>query len=381
MAGIYIHIPFCRQACYYCDFHFSTNLSTRDAMIEALCQELRLQKSYLQGEKIETVYLGGGTPSLLTGAELQRIFGVVRQQFDVQTQAEITLEANPDDLTDETLTALLDVGVNRLSIGIQSFDDDVLRALNRIHNGTAARDSVLRAQAKGFGNISIDLIYAIPNQDLERWSENIAEAIRLNPQHISSYSLTVEEKTMLGKWTKQGKFHPVNDDTAADQHDRLVDLLAAADFEHYEVSNFARPGYRSQHNTSYWLGKKYLGTGPGAHSFDGASRQYNVRDNRKYIASLSQNEIPATLEVLSSEDKLNEYLLISLRTSWGLDLEKLRRQFGVNLMADHSVYIQNLQKEHLATVYGNSLVLTRKGLLLADEIALSLIPQGSQPKG
>lgn len=381
MAGIYIHIPYCRQACYYCDFHFSTSLGTRDAMVDALTRELLLQKEYLGGEKIETIYLGGGTPSLLKGDELRRIFGVLQQEFVLEAFPEITLEANPDDLTDETLTTFREIGVNRLSIGIQSFDDDVLRSLNRIHNGTAARDSVLRAQAMGFNNISIDLIYAIPNQNLERWSENIVEAIRLNPQHVSSYTLTIEEKTLLGKWTRQGKFRPVDDDTAADEHDRLVDLLGAADFEHYEISSFARPGYRSRHNTSYWLGKKYLGIGPGAHSFDGATRQYNIRDNRKYIASLARNEIPSTLEVLSAADKLNEYLLISLRTSWGLDLAKVRRQFGVNLLLDRGSYIQNLAKEHLATVNGDTLVLTRKGLLLADEIALSLIPRGSQPEG
>jgi oxygen-independent coproporphyrinogen-3 oxidase len=349
-------------------------------MVDSLTRELQLQKSYLSGEKIETIYFGGGTPSLLTGPELHRIFDALQQHFELAAVPEITLEANPDDLTDETLTTLVEVGVNRLSIGIQSFDDNVLRSLNRVHNGTAARDSVLRAQAKGFGNISIDLIYAIPLQDLERWSENIAAAIQLNPQHISSYTLTIEEKTMLGKWTRQGRFQAVSDDAAADQHDRLVDLLSAADFEHYEISNFARPGYKSRHNTSYWLGKKYLGIGPGAHSFDGATRQYNVRDNRKYIASLSRNETSATVEVLSTEDMLNEYLLISLRTSWGIDLKKLRRQFGVDLMLDRGSYIKSLENERLATVSGNSLVLTRKGLLLADEIALSLIPEGSQLK-
>lgn len=350
-------------------------------MVDAISRELTIQKGYTGNEPIETIYLGGGTPSLLTGTELETILESVRQNFEVVRLPEISLEANPDDLTDEALTTLRAVGVNRLSIGIQSFDNDVLRSLNRIHNGTTARNSVLRAQAMGFDNISIDLIYAIPQQDLERWSENIAEAIRLNPQHISSYSLTIEEKTMLGKWTKQGKFHAVDDDVAADQHDRLVDLLSAADFEHYEVSNFARPGYRSRHNTSYWLGKKYLGIGPGAHSFNGVSRQFNIRDNRKYIESLSREEIPATAEVLSDVDQLNEYLLISLRTNWGIDLGHMRRQFGVNLLHEKGNYIQDLQKEGLAIVDGDKVVLTRKGLLLADEIALNLIPQGSQLKG
>lgn len=350
-------------------------------MVDAICRELFLRKDYLEGEHIETVYFGGGTPSVLSGGELLRIFEALGREFSVDSDAEITLEANPDDLTDESLDALRALGVNRLSIGVQSFDDRVLQSLNRAHNGTAARESVLRAKAKGFGNISIDLIYAIPGQDNARWEENIHEALRLEPQHISSYTLTVEEKTMLGKWTRQGKFHPASDDEAADQHDRLVDLLSDAGFEHYEVSNFARAGYRSRHNTSYWLGSKYLGIGPGAHSFNTQTRQHNIRDNRKYIDSLSRDEIPATSELLSVQDKFNEYLLISLRTNWGVDMRRIRREFGVSLAGSKGSYVEKLVKESLATVTGDSLVLTRKGLLLADEIALNLITAGSQLSG
>lgn len=379
MAGIYIHIPFCRQACFYCDFHFSTNLRPRTEMINAQSRELELRKNYLGGKRIETVYFGGGTPSLLTASDFQQLFDVIRKDYTLDDGAEITVEANPDDLSNETLSALRKVGVNRLSIGIQSFDDEVLKALNRVHNGTAARESVTRAQDYGFDNISIDLIYAIPQQDDALWTKNIAEAIRLNPQHISSYSLTVESKTMLGKWASQGKFHPLSDDAAADQHDLLVNLLEDAGFEHYEVSNFARPGYRSRHNTSYWLGTNYLGIGPGAHSFDGESRQYNIRDNRKYIASLEQGEIPSTRELLTLQDKFSEYVLISLRTNWGINLEILRLEFGVNLTKTHADYIAKLRSEGLATVADNHLVLTTKGLLLADELALNLIVERSQP--
>lgn len=381
VAGIYFHIPFCRQACFYCDFHFSTNLRPREEMVKALNRELVLRKDYLQNSPIETIYFGGGTPSVLSRKELQSIFDTLSANFSIAGSAEITLEANPDDLTDEALDLYKDIGVNRLSIGIQSFDDAVLRSLNRIHNGTAARTSVLKAQEKGFDNISIDLIYAIPQQDLERWTDNVMEAIQLNPQHISSYSLTIEEKTMLGKWEKQGKFKAADDDFAADQHERLVDLLNDAGFEHYEVSNFAKAGYRSRHNTSYWLGKNYLGIGPGAHSFNSESRQYNVRDNRKYISALSQDLIPSTVEILTFQEKVNEYLLISLRTSWGIDLAHLRNHFRVNLFEDHVDYIKNLEKEGLATVTGDMLMLTRKGLLLADEIAVNLLPSGSQLDG
>ncbi|MGC3945877.1 MAG: radical SAM family heme chaperone HemW [Chryseolinea sp.] len=378
MAGIYFHIPFCRQACFYCDFHFSTNLRPREDMVKAFARELTLRKDYLQGAPLQTVYFGGGTPSVLSRHELELIFDELSKNFSIDKDAEITLEANPDDLTDEALGLYKDTGINRLSIGIQSFDDTVLKSLNRIHNGMAARTSVLRAQDKGFDNISIDLIYAIPQQDMERWTDNVREAIDLRPQHISSYSLTIEEKTMLGKWEKQGKFKAADDDFAADQHERLVDLLNAADFEHYEVSNFARPGFRSRHNTSYWLGKHYLGIGPGAHSFNSDTRQFNVRDNRKYISSLQLGEIPSTVELLTDQEKVNEYLLISLRTSWGIDAAYIRNQFRVNLFEDQRDYILNLEKEGLATVTGDVLVLTRKGLLLADEIALNLIPTGSQ---
>ncbi|MEJ1239148.1 radical SAM family heme chaperone HemW [Chryseolinea sp. T2] len=381
MAGIYIHIPFCRQACFYCDFHFSTNLRPREDMVKAIGHELSLRKDYLKGSAIQTVYFGGGTPSLLSRQELEHIFSQLHQNFAIDSDAEITLEANPDDLSDDALTLYKGIGINRLSIGIQSFDDAVLKSLNRAHNGMAARSGVMRAQDKGFNNISIDLIYAIPQQDIDRWAENVGEAIRLQPQHISSYSLTIEEKTMFGKWAKQGKFKTADDDVAAGEHERLVDLLNAAGFEHYEVSNFARPGYRSRHNTSYWLGKHYLGIGPGAHSFDTNTRQFNVSDNRKYISSLQRDEIPSTIETLSAQDKLNEYLMISLRTSWGVDLARVRHQFCVNLSEDRKDYIRNLEKEELATVTGEMLVLTRKGLLLADEIAMNLIPSGSQLPG
>lgn len=350
-------------------------------MVASLAEEISLRKAYLGDSRIETIYFGGGTPSLLTEDELRRVLARIEMHFEIAETAEITMEANPDDLSDEALSALRRVGVNRLSIGIQSFDDRVLQALNRLHNGAAARQSVVRAQEHGFDNISIDLIYAIPQQNDELWLRNIAEAIQLNPQHISSYSLTIEEKTMLGKWTQQGRFHPVHDDIAADQHDLLVEKLQQAGFEHYEVSNFARQGYRSRHNTSYWLGTKYLGIGPGAHSYDGDSRQYNVRDNRKYIAAIASGQIPASRELLSQQDKLNEYFLISLRTNWGIDLARLRNEFGVNLRETQGSYIEKLEKERLATVTGDHLVLTDKGLLLADELALNLIPQGSQPHG
>ena len=379
VAGIYIHIPFCRQACYYCDFHFSINLSGRTELVNALVREIEIQKTYLGSEPIETLYFGGGTPSLLTADELALIMQAVGDHFTLVRGPEITLEANPDDLTPDKLSELRSLGVNRLSIGIQSFNDSFLSALNRIHNATLARDSVRNAQRAGFDNISIDVIYAIPGMDIDEWRRNLKEAVQLDTQHISSYTLTVEDKTLFGKWTRQGKFHPVDDDAAADQHETMAEYLDGAGFEHYEVSNFSRLGYRSRHNTSYWLDRKYLGIGPGAHSYDSATRQYNVRNNRQYVASIQKGELPATREVLSADDKLSEYLLLSLRTSWGADLVKLNREFGFNPLVQRPDYMQQLVQRGFATVTGDALVLSRKGRLLADEIVASLLVDRSHP--
>lgn len=350
-------------------------------MVDALCRELDLRRTYLGGEVVETIYFGGGTPSLLTAAELARILETVRGSFAIAHNAEITLEANPDDLGAPALALLRALGINRLSIGIQSFDDGILASLNRIHDAASGRESIRRAKAAGFDNISIDMIYAIPGLDNTRWRENVEEAIQQAPQHISSYTLTIEDKTLFGKWQRQGKLHAVADDVAADQYEIMAGRLEQAGFEHYEVSNFARPGYRSRHNSSYWLDRPYLGVGPGAHSYDMVSRQYNVRDNNQYIARLAHDNIPATTEVLSRADKINEYLLISLRTNWGADLAKLRDELHFDVLQQHTRYIGNLESNGLATVTGNALVLTSKGRLLADEIVTNLAVDGSQRDG
>lgn len=348
-------------------------------MVEALSRELVLRQDYLGSEPVNTIYLGGGTPSLLEARELQQLFSTLHDHYAVDPQAEVTLEANPDDLSHEALAAFRSVGVNRLSIGVQSFSDDVLAALNRVHNGRAGRESVLRAREHGFDNVSLDLIYAIPQQPHALWMENIEQALALDPRHISAYSLTIEEKTMLGKWTAKGRFHPVTDDVAADEYEVLAERLSVAGFEHYEVSNFAQPGFRSRHNTSYWLGVRYLGIGPGAHSFNGGSRQHNVRDNRRYIDALAAGNIPATLEMLSREDKLQEYILTALRTSWGLDLRRLRDEFSMELEGLESGYFHQLIQQRLAVRRADTFALTSKGLLLADEIALKVIEHGHKP--
>jgi oxygen-independent coproporphyrinogen-3 oxidase len=372
MAGIYFHIPFCKQACHYCDFHFSTNQEKKGEMVDALVRELELQKTYLGGEPVETVYFGGGTPSLLSVAEIETLLQAVAKNFTRVPAGEITLEANPDDLHAEKLVALRTAGVNRLSIGIQSFDDQVLHFLHRAHSASAAQQCLEQARAAGFNNISLDLIYAIPGQPVETWRENILRALSFAPEHISSYSLTIEEKTAFGKWAATGKLKAVEDDLAAAQLEMLVEMLDTAGYEQYEVSNFARPGYYSRHNSSYWQQKKYLGIGPSAHSYDGQSRQYNVANNHLYLRGLQADKIPFTREALTPEDVINDYLLTTLRTSWGTDLRKLRQEFQYDLQALHGPYLDTLCVESLAIVSGDTLRLTRRGKMLADKIAADL---------
>jgi oxygen-independent coproporphyrinogen-3 oxidase len=372
MAGLYIHIPFCKQACYYCDFFFSTNQGQRLEIVRAISAEIAIQKDYLEREILETIYFGGGTPSILSPAELNEILEAVHRNFSVTECPEVTLEANPDDLTKEKLRSLYDAGINRLSVGIQSFDDTVLKSLNRAHDNLMAKCCIEDARKAGFENISIDLIYAIPQRSEEDWEKDIYEAIKFSPQHISSYSLTIEEKTVFGKWAKQGKMQPVDDDFSARQLSMLIDILEAANYEQYEVSNFSKPGFQSRHNSNYWKNEKYLGIGPSAHSYNGESRQCNISNNAMYLRSIQQQKIPFTLEVLTKQDKINEYLMTTLRTSWGADLKILREKFLFDPVRENSDYIQSLQLKGLIMVRDDILKLTRKGRFLADKIASDL---------
>jgi oxygen-independent coproporphyrinogen-3 oxidase len=372
MAGIYVHIPFCKQACHYCDFHFSTNVKFQAEIVGALRSELDLQKRYLDNAKIETIYFGGGTPSLLSNGEISNILETIDEHFNIDSAAEITLEANPDDLTKEKSRALMALGINRLSIGIQSFDDFILKFLNRAHDASMAQNSVEYARAVGFENISMDLMYAIPGQDLTAWEKNIAKAIELHPEHISSYSLTIEEKTAFGKWASQKKMPVPDDDISAAEMIALINALDAAGYQHYEISNFAKPGYISRHNSSYWSGEKYLGIGPSAHSYDGTGRQFNISNNHLYLQSIESGRVPATREVLSREDKINDCILTTLRTSWGTDLQKLRKEYQYDLLQVHRAYVNRLIDGNLAVVSNDTLILTRSGRLLADKIASDL---------
>jgi oxygen-independent coproporphyrinogen-3 oxidase len=371
MAGIYLHIPFCRQACHYCDFHFSTSQKDQPDMTLAICRELELQKNYLKNEVVTTIYFGGGTPSMLTDAEFEKIFKTLNSHFNIKAR-EVTVEANPEDLTYDKLLALRQIGVNRLSIGIQSFDDKILSFLNRNHNGKAALESFELSRKAGFSNISIDLIYAIPGQPVEVLEKNIQDALLLNPEHISAYSLTIEKQTVFGNWHSKGKLTSVGDDVAAVEMERLADRLAASGYEQYEVSNFGKPGFHSMHNSNYWKQEKYLGVGPSAHSYDGISRQFNVRNNSEYMKALKDDKLSFQREVLTIEDNVNEYLMTTLRTQWGCDMSYLRKEFAYDLTATHHDYLETLFKENLAAIENDFLKLTSKGRLLADKIASDL---------
>jgi oxygen-independent coproporphyrinogen III oxidase len=372
MAGIYFHIPFCKQACHYCDFHFSTNTRNKHELIKAIGTELALQKNYLNGEQINTVYFGGGTPSLLSTDDLFLLFDTLNRNYTVATDAEITFEANPDDLTSEKLLALKKIGLNRLSIGIQSFSDSILKFLNRAHDSALAITTFKLARDAGFTNINLDLMYNIPGQDINLWKENISHALALNPEHISSYSLTIEEKTVFGKWASKRKLIPLDNDNSATELILLIDELENAGFQQYEVSNFAKGGYISKHNSSYWRGYNYLGIGPSAHSYNGKSRQFNINSNAAYIRSLELGHIPATEEILTLNDKINDWILTTLRTAWGTDLKKLRGDYEYDLLKDHGGYVQKLIDHKYASLTNETLILTKSGRLLADKIASDL---------
>jgi oxygen-independent coproporphyrinogen-3 oxidase len=323
MAGIYIHIPFCKQACHYCDFHFSTSIKYKDELLQALTKEIKLQKNYLNGETIETIYFGGGTPSLLTEAEISLLINTITDLHTVASGAEITLEANPDDLDKNKVRALTQTPLNRLSIGLQSFFDEDLQWMNRAHRGEEAETAVKRAQDAGFENITVDLIYGYPLLTDKKWNYNLDKVFEFEVPHVSAYSMTVEPRTALASFIKKKKEPAMNDEQSAAQFIYLADAMQQHGFEHYEISNFCKPGHYSRHNSNYWKGVKYLGIGPSAHSFNGETRQWNIANNAKYTGEMMNGKIPAETEVLSETDRLNEYIMTSLRTQWGLDLDKL----------------------------------------------------------
>lgn len=387
MAGIYIHIPFCRQACHYCNFHFSTSLRYKNDFLAALLKEIDLSGNYIRpGENIETVYFGGGTPSLLSKEELAAILGRIRTVFPVHPQAEITLEANPDDISGKPLTGWKEAGINRLSIGVQSFFDEDLQWMNRAHDSRQARES-LQFAVKEFDNITIDLIYGTPQLSHEKWKFNVDTALSLGIPHLSCYALTVEPKTPLDKMIRQHKSPGTDPDQQSEQFLLLMQWLEEGGYEHYEISNFARPGFRSRHNSSYWQEKPYFGFGPSAHSFRDKTRWWNVSNNRTYIESLEKGIIPMVKEELTASQQLNERIMISLRTMEGLDVEAVGQlgSLAVDQPGSLSVYQSGSQitqellekskkyaERGLLIITDHHIRLTREGKLLADGIAADL---------
>lgn len=370
MAGIYIHIPYCKQACHYCDFHFSVKQETRTAFVNSLVSEISLQKNYLGGEKVETVYFGGGTPSLLSEAELRKIFETLHQHFEIETNAEITFEANPDDLTKEKISSLKSTEINRFSIGIQSFFDHHLKWMNRAHHAQEAEDCIKRAQDAGFVNITIDLIYGLPDLTDEEWEQNLATSFALGIRHLSCYSLTVEPRTALAHFISTGKSRKLNDEQAARHFEMLMQRMKEQGWLHYEISNFAtEEKFISQHNSAYWKGKKYLGLGPSAHSFNGTSRQWNARNNHLHIDSLEKGVIPFEKEDLTKIQRINERIMTELRTMWGLPIS----DFGFSISNLLSAKSRPFINEKLLETKNDSLVLTDKGKLIADKIVLDLM--------
>lgn len=375
MSGIYIHIPFCKQACFYCDFHFSTSLKKKDELINALVRELELRKDEFKNQTVETIYFGGGTPSLLSNKELKLLIDSVYENYKVVENPEITLEANPDDLTEKRIYELANSQINRLSIGIQSFFEDDLQSMNRAHNSQEAKEC-LSIATQFFDNITIDLIYGIPNMSLEKWNQNLQIAFGFGVHHISSYALTVEPKTALDTFIKKGDYPPIDEVLALEHFNHLIAETQKQGFVHYEISNFGKTNYFSKHNTSYWQGKPYLGIGPSAHSFSGTQRSWNVSNNTKYITSILNHTLPNTIETLTVKDQYNEYVMTGLRTVWGVSLDKVEHDFGLDYKNHLLKNAQQFIDNQLLVISKNNnmsiLTTTQKGKFLVDGIASEL---------
>ncbi len=377
MSGIYIHIPFCKQACHYCNFHFSTSLENKEQFLRSLLHEIELQQNYLtlpDGRKpeVKSIYFGGGTPSILTQGEILLIVETVNKYHHINAAAEITLEANPDDLSKTKLRALKDTPVNRLSIGIQSFVEEDLRFMNRAHSAAEGFRSIEEAKDAGFTNMTIDLIYGTPTLSLLNWEKNLEKAFSLNVPHLSCYCLTVEDKTALASFVKNKKVDDVDEEKAIIQFQTLLKKIAENGYEQYEISNFCKDGMYSQHNSNYWLKENYLGLGPSAHSYNGTSRQWNIANNARYIESLKKNKVPFEKEELTMQQRFNEYILTSLRTKWGTDLNKIKGEFGESFYQSVIKEIQQYIRQGNIIQKDQQIYLTDQGKLLADKITSEL---------
>lgn len=370
MAGIYLHIPFCKQACFYCDFHFSTSLKRKSEMIQAIAKELLIRKDEIK-EPVESIYFGGGTPSLLEIREITFLLDIIYDNFTVTSSVEITLEANPDDLTSQKIEALACTKINRLSIGVQSFFEEDLKFMNRAHTALESEFCIWEAK-KHFENITIDLIYGVPNMSNEKWRENLKKAFELGVPHISSYALTVEEKTALANFIKKGKMAPLDEQLAENHFRILIEETSKNGFIAYEISNFGKLNFFSKHNTSYWQGKSYLGIGPSAHSYNKNSRSWNVSNNTQYVKSITAKSLPSVSEELSEKDKFNEAVMTGLRTIWGVSLTKIENEFGIDRKIELLENAQKHLRKELLILERDTLFITAKGKFLADGIASDL---------
>ncbi|WP_210148842.1 radical SAM family heme chaperone HemW [Chryseobacterium scophthalmum] len=370
---IYIHIPFCKQKCSYCNFHFSTSLNFKDEMLDAMKKEIFLRKDELQNKDLQSLYFGGGTPSVLSADKIKSLIDEVLKHFSFNNDIEITLEANPDDLNPQFLKGLSDSPVNRLSIGTQSFFDEDLKLMNRAHNASEAEGSIKRAQDFGFENLSIDLIYGSPTSNLEIWKENLNKTIALEIPHISSYALTVEPKTALENWVSKGKVANPKEEEQNREFYYMIDFLKDHGFNHYEVSNFAKEGFYSRHNSAYWKYQEYLGIGPSAHSYNGNDvRSWNVANNQQYIKKLNSNILAKETEILSQQDQFNEMIMIGLRTIWGVNLDSLNQKFSENILDKFNKEIQHKIEDGILKIEDNNLKIPEKHWFMADGIASDL---------
>lgn len=371
MAGLYIHIPFCRKACNYCNFHFSTSLNQINEMVSSIAKEMEMRAKEID-EEINTIYFGGGTPSLLHIGLLETLMNAAREHYNINDQAEITLEANPDDIDLEKAEAWKTLGINRFSIGIQSFADENLKWMNRAHNAKQSITAVDIIKQTGFQNYSIDLIYGTPGQSMEGWIKDLRTAFELGVPHLSCYALTVEEKTALNSLIKKGELPEINQDEQAERFEALMQLSADAGYHHYEISNFALPGYESKHNSAYWEGAVYLGFGPSAHSFDGVKRKWNISNNNAYIKSLTNHLLPHKEETLSKKDVLNEYIMTALRQSKGIEKKILLQKGGQTYLTEISSLINPYVKTQKVVEDETGWRLTNHGKFFADGIAATL---------
>ena len=368
MAGIYLHIPFCRSKCAYCDFYSIADTRLIDDFVEAILKEIDLQKEYLGNEIIQTIYLGGGTPSMLKVNHIEKILNHIHKQFNIDKNREITLEANPDDLSKDYLKSIKNLGLNRLSVGIQSFSDSDLQLMKRKHTVNQSISSVKCAQDIGFNNISIDLIYGLPDLSLENWEKNINKALNLNIQHISAYHLTIEPNTLFHKYYKSQKLNLPNEDESLDQFRLLKEKTAEKGFLHYEISNFAVDGFISLHNTNYWMGVRYLGLGPSAHSYNLTSRQWNIQNLPIYLDEILKGKLPYERENLTETEKYNDFVITSLRTMWGLNIEKLKTQFDKKYENHFLEISKKMFKKNLLIKSGKNYILLDKGMFISDNI-------------